>query len=91
MFPVFPDVCVNEMSKAQRGAVPSSGSHSRSGGDWDPPGLIGVLAGWGQWPDFWPATALPLPSSAHLHHGEPRALGDPKQVTPPAEPLFPHL
>ena len=42
---LFPDVCVDEMSKAQRGVVPSPGSHSRHGGGWDPSRIIGVLVG----------------------------------------------
>ena len=64
---LFPDVCVDEISKAQRGAVPSPGSHSRCGGGWDPPRIVGVLVGWGQPPGFWPAAGLPVPSPAHLH------------------------
>lgn len=49
----FPNDHVGKKSEAQRGAVPSPGSHSRSGRDWDPPEvalrpwLFGVLSGLG--------------------------------------------
>ena len=71
---LFPDVFVDEMSKAQRGAVPSPGSHSRCGGGWNPPRIVGVLVSWGQQPGFWLAAGLPVPSPAHLHPGEARPL-----------------
>lgn len=75
MFLTFPDGCVSEDSKAQRGVAPSPVSPSRRGGDWDPPGialqpwLLGSRAGSEEWPD-----ALPLPSPACLHHGEGQLL-----------------
>lgn len=74
MFSVFLNICVHDMSKAQRSAAPSPRSQSRSSGDWGPPGIVWVLPGWSQGPDFGLAAALPVSLPAHLHHGEARPL-----------------